>query len=300
MQSILDEIEKLKKERKAVILAHNYQPPEIQDIADFSADSLELARHSMTIDAKVIVLCGVRFMAEMAYILNPDKLVLLPDETAGCPLADSITPQDVRHLRDQYPDAIFLAYVNTSAAVKAECDICYTSANILEVISKLPKDRKLVVLPDRNLARWAREKTQREIISWQGECPVHQAINKEGIIKAKANFPHSAVMVHPECKEEVVGISDFVGGTGGMLRFAKTTDYQIYIVGTEKDMCHKLKREIPQKLFIPANEEAICEDMKKTNLSKVLWSLQTLSHQVILDDDIRQKAKRAIDKMFYL
>lgn len=300
MQDILAEIERLRRERKAVILAHNYQPPEVQDIADFSADSLELARFSINIDAKVIVLCGVRFMAEMAHILNPEKMVLLPDETAGCPLADSITPEDVRRLREEFPDAIFLAYVNTSAAVKAECDICFTSANILDVIGKLPKERNLVVLPDKHLARWAREKTGREIIAWIGECPVHQAIDKEDIIRVKNLSPSSAVMVHPECREEVVALSDFVGGTGGMLRFAKETGYLSYIVGTERDMCHKLKKEIPQKTFLPADEGAICEDMKKTNLLKILHSLQTLNHQVILNEDMRKRAKRTIEKMFSL
>lgn len=300
MEDILAEIEKLKKERNAIILAHNYQSPEVQDIADFSADSLELARFSMNIDAKVIVLCGVRFMAEMAHILNPDKMVLLPDESAGCPLADSISPDDVRRLREEYPDAIFLAYVNTSAGVKAECDICYTSANILEVIGKLPKDKRLVILPDKHLARWAREKTGREIISWEGECPVHKAIDKEDILKANKHSPQSAVMVHPECREEVTALSDFVGGTGGMLRFAKNTQYSSYIVGTERDMCHKLKKEIPSKTFIPADEEAICDDMKKTNLLKVLNSLRTLNYQIVLEPDIRERAKRAIEKMFSL
>ncbi len=300
MQDILAEIGRLKKDRRAVILAHNYQPPEVQDIADFSADSLELAKYSMSIDAKIIVLCGVRFMAEMAHILNPDKIVLLPDESAGCPLADSITPEDVRKLREEFPDAIFLAYVNTSAAVKAECDICYTSANILDVISKLPKDRKLVVLPDKHLARWVREETKREIIIWGGECPVHKAIDEENILKMKNLSPLSAVMVHPECREKVVALSDFVGGTGGMIRFAKTTGYSSYIVGTERDMCHKLKREIPTKNFLPANEEAVCQDMKKTNLLKILHTLQTLEYQILLDVDIRERARRTIEKMFSL
>ena len=298
MQDILAEINKLKEERKAIILAHNYQPPEVQDIADFCADSLELARYSVDIDAKVIVLCGVRFMAEMAHILNPDKIVLLPDENAACPLADSITPEDVKRLREEFPDAIFLAYVNTSAAVKAECDICYTSANIIEVIEKLPKDRKLVVLPDRNLARWAREKTGRDIIAWQGECPVHQAIKEEDVLKVRKIYPSSAVMVHPECKEEVVRWGDLVGGTGKMLRFAKETNYDCYIVGTERDMCHRLKREMPNKTFIPANEEAICEDMKKINLNKILLSLQTLTHQIMLEENIRERARKTIERMF--
>jgi len=300
MQDIVADIERLKKERNAVILAHNYQPHEVQDIADFSADSLELARYSMDIDAKVIVLCGVHFMAEIAHILNPDKIVLLPEEAAGCPLADSITPEDTRRLREEFPDAIFLTYVNTSAEVKAECDICYTSANILEVIEKLPKDRRLVMLPDKHLARWAREKTGREIISWKGECPVHKAINKEDILRVKNFSPHSAVMVHPECGEEVVALSDFVGGTGGMLRFAKETGYSSYIVGTERDMCHKLEKEIPQKSFLPANEEAVCEDMKKINIQKVLNALQTLTYQVVLAEDVRERAKKTIERMFSL
>jgi quinolinate synthase len=300
MQDILAEIERLKKERKAIILAHNYQPPEVQDIADFAADSLELARYSMDIDAEVIVLCGVRFMAEMAHILNPEKIVLLPDEGAGCPLADSITPEDVRRLREEYPDAIFLAYVNTSAAVKAECDICYTSANILEVIGKLPADRRLVVLPDRHLASWAQRKTGREIIIWQGECPVHQAIKEEDVLRVKKANPDSAVMVHPECKEEVIRWAQLVGGTGKMLRFAKESDYKSYIVGTERDMCHRLKREVPQKIFLPANEEAVCEDMKKINLEKVLRSLQTLSYKIELDESIRERARRTIERMFSL
>jgi quinolinate synthase len=300
MQDILAEIERLKKERKAIILAHNYQPPEVQDIADFAADSLELARYSMGIDVKVIVLCGVRFMAEMAHILNPEKIVLLPDEGAGCPLADSITPEDVRKLREEYPDAIFLAYVNTSAAVKAECDICYTSANILEVIGKLPGDRRLVVLPDRHLASWAKRKTGRDIIIWQGECPIHQAIKEEDVLKVKREYPHSAVMVHPECKEEVIRWAELVGGTGKMLRFAKESDYQSYIVGTERDMCHRLKREVPKKMFLPASEEAVCDDMKKINLEKVLRSLQTLTHKIELEESIRERARKSIERMFSL
>ncbi|MBC7329860.1 quinolinate synthase NadA [bacterium] len=300
MQNILAEIERLKRERKAIILAHNYQPPEVQDIADFAADSLELARYSMDIDAKVIVLCGVRFMAEMAHILNPEKIVLLPDEGAGCPLADSITPEDVRRLREEYPDAIFLAYVNTSAAVKAECDICYTSANILEVIRKLPADRRLVVLPDRHLASWARRKTGRDIIIWQGECPVHQAIKEEDVLRVKKEHPDSALMVHPECKEEVIRWAELVGGTGKMLRFAKESNYQSYIVGTERDMCHRLKREVSEKIFLPANEEAVCQDMKKISLEKVLRSLQTLSYKIELDESIRERARKTIERMFSL
>jgi quinolinate synthase len=300
MQDILVEIERWKKERKAIILAHNYQPPEVQDIADFAADSLELARYSMDIDAEVIVLCGVRFMAEMTHILNPEKIVLLPDEGAGCPLADSITPEDVRRLREEYPDAIFLAYVNTSAAVKAECDICYTSANILEVIGKLPADRRLVVLPDRHLASWAKKNTGRDIIIWQGECPVHQAIREEDVLRVKKEHPDSAVMVHPECKEEVIRWAELVGGTGKMLRFAKESDYQTYIVGTERDMCHRLKREVPQKIFLPANREAVCEDMKKINLEKVLRSLQTLTYKIELEEHIRERARKTIERMFTL
>lgn len=298
MQSILEKIKELKEKRRAIILAHNYQSPEVQDIADVVADSLELGIRARETKAEVIVFCGVRFMAEMASILNPEKKVLMPDETAGCPLADTITPEDVRALRKSYPKATFLAYVNTSAAVKAECDICFTSSNVLRIIRSLPEDKQLVVIPDRHLTEWASRETGRELIPWFGECPVHMEIGEKDIKLIKEQHQGIKVMVHPECRIEVRAMGDFIGGTGGMLKYAQRENAKFFAVATEVGMVHRLSKDNPDKVFLPATLGAICDDMKKITLEKVLYSLENMVYEVKVPEDIAERARNALEAMF--
>jgi quinolinate synthase len=296
-EHLIEKIEKLKQQRNAVILAHNYQPPEIQDLADFTGDSLGLSIKAAETDAKVIVFCGVQFMAETAAVLSPRKTVLLPDKLAGCPLADMITADQLRKLKQQHPDATVVCYVNSSAEVKAESDYCCTSSNAVEVVESLPADREIIFVPDQHLGRFVIEKTSRELVLWPGYCHVHVVITEADIRNAKANHPDAIVMAHPECTEPVKALADEVLSTGQMLKFAGKNSAKRFIVATEIGMIYALKRQNPQSEFIAASERAICPNMKRITVEKVLWSLEDMQYKVTVPEKVRAKAKKAIDRM---
>ena len=295
---LIDKIKKLQKERKAVILAHNYQIPEVQDIADFVGDSLELSIKASKTDAEVIVFCGVHFMAETAKILSPAKTVLLPAKDAGCPMANMITAGDLRGLKAKHPEAKVLCYVNTSADVKAECDLCCTSANAVRMVQEVLKDAKeIIFVPDRYLAAFVAGKTGREFITWPGFCPTHAKILPEHIEAARALHPGAVVMVHPECRPEVAAIADIVVSTGGMSRFAKETPAKEIIVGTEPGIIHRLKKEAPDKIFHPISDMVVCPNMKKTTVEKILWALEDMTPQIEVPEEIAARARRCIQAM---
>jgi quinolinate synthase len=266
-------------------------------LADFTGDSLELSRKAAQTDARVIVFCGVQFMAETAAILSPEKTVLLPDRFAGCPLADMITAEQLRQLKQKNPDALVVCYVNSSAEVKAESDYCCTSANAVEVVNSLPANRPVIFVPDQHLGRFVAEKTDRDIIIWPGYCHVHVVITEEDIRNAKAKYPHAIVMAHPECTEPVKKLSDQIFSTGQMLKFTKTSNAKQFIVATEIGIIHTLKKQSPQAEFIAASDRAICPNMKKITLDKIIGSLQDLKYEVAVPEEIREKAKKALDRM---
>ncbi len=296
-EQLIEKIGQLKAERNAVILAHNYQPGEIQDIADFTGDSLALSIRAAATDADVIVFCGVKFMAETAAILSPGKTVLLPDKNAGCPMADMITAAQLRELKQKHPGALVVCYVNSSAEVKAESDYCCTSANAVEVVESLPKDRQIIFVPDQHLGRFVVERTGREMILWPGYCTTHVFITEDDIKKARAAHPGAIVMAHPECTEPVKAVSDKLFSTGQMLKFAKQSDAKKFIVATETGIIHSLKKENPGKEFFPATTRAICPNMKRITLDKVLWSLEDMHYKITVPADIAARAKNALDKM---
>jgi len=296
-EQLLEKIQNLKDAHNAVILAHNYQPSEIQDLADFCGDSLDLSIKAVQTDADVIVFCGVQFMAETAAILSPQKTVLLPDKFAGCPLADMITAEQLSQMKQKYPDALVVCYVNSSAEVKARSDYCCTSANAVEIVNSLPKDRQIIFVPDQHLGRFAAQKTGRELILWPGYCHVHVVITEEDIKNAKAKYPDAIVMAHPECTEPVKDLSDEILSTGQMLKFTEKSTAKRFIVATETGMLHPLKKQNPEAEFIPASDRAICPNMKKITVEKIIWSLEDMQYKITLPDQIRIKAKKAIDRM---
>jgi quinolinate synthase len=296
-EQLIKKIGQLKTERNAVILAHNYQPGEIQDIADFTGDSLALSVKAAATDADVIVFCGVKFMAETAAILSPGKTVLLPDKNAGCPMADMITGEQLRELKRKHPGALVVCYVNSSAQVKAESDYCCTSANAVEMVESLPKDSKIIFVPDQHLGRFVIEKTGREMILWPGYCPTHAFITEDDIKKAREAHPGAVVMAHPECNEPVKAVSDKLLSTGQMLKFAKQSDAKKFIVATETGIIHTLKKENPGKEFFPATTRAICPNMKRITLDKVLWSLEDMHYKITVPADIAARAKKSLDRM---
>ncbi len=296
-QKIVNEIQELKQKRKAVILAHNYQLPEIQDLADFCGDSLGLSIEASKTDAEVIVFCGVRFMAETAKILSPDKKVVMPDPWAGCPMADMITAEQLCGLKGKCRDALVVCYVNSTAAVKAESDYCCTSANAVEVVNSLPRDRRIIFVPDQHLGKFVEEKTGRELILWPGYCPTHALIGEDDIREARQEHPAAVVMVHPECSEPVKHMADALLSTGQMLKFVKASPAKEFIVATEVGMIHPLKKVRPDAQFIPAGSRAVCPNMKKTTIEKVLASLTNLEYEVTVPKDIRLMAKRSLERM---
>ncbi len=308
IQTLQREILRLKEEKNAVILAHNYQVPEVQEVADFVGDSLYLSRKAKESDASLIVFCGVHFMAETAAILAPDKKVLIPDVEAGCSLADSITADDLRHWKQQYPDAVVVAYVNTTAEVKAESDYCCTSSNAVKVVESIPEDREILFLPDVFLGAYVAKVTGRKIHIWPGECHVHAQIRLEDIDRLRTQYPDAEFLIHPECGCSTScmyyaadGILDrsktFILSTGGMVRRSKESPAQEFIVATETGLIYRLKKENPQKDFIPANPEAICEFMKKITLEKVYRSLRDEVFEVRVPEEIAKRARQAIERM---
>jgi len=296
-EKLIEKIRQLKDKRNAIILAHNYQTGEVQDIADFCGDSLGLSIKAAETDADVIVFCGVQFMAETAAILSPRKTVLLPDKLAGCPLADMITAEQLRELKQQHPDALVVCYVNSSAEVKAESDYCCTSANAVEIVNSLPPDKQIIFVPDQHLGRFVAEKTGRNLLLWPGYCHVHVVITEEDIRSAKAKYPDAIVMVHPECTEPVKQIADQILSTGQMLKYAKNSSAKQFIVGTEIGIIHTLKKQNADKDFIAATERAVCPNMKLITTEKIAWALEDMKYKIVVPKDIRAKAKNALDRM---
>jgi len=295
-EDILGRIGELKRRRNAVILAHNYQLPEVQDAADFVGDSLELSRKAAGLDADVIVFCGVHFMAETAAILAPGKTVLLPEVEAGCPMADMINGRELRAWKARHPGLPVVCYVNTSAEVKAESDICCTSSNAVAVVNALGVDKVLFV-PDKNLAAWVARETGKTVIAWDGYCYVHHRFTPGDIASARALHPEAEVWVHPECPLDVIDLADKVLSTGKMVLEARTTTRREVIIGTEKGIIHRLAKENPAVRFFPARETALCAHMKMTTLAKVLRALETDAHRVAVPRDIADRARGAIQAM---
>ncbi|MBO8132000.1 MAG: quinolinate synthase NadA [Candidatus Marinimicrobia bacterium] len=298
---IIEKIKKLKKERNAVILVHNYQLPEVQDIADYIGDSLGLSIQASKTEADVIIFCGVYFMAETAKILSPDKIVLIPDKTAGCPMADMITKEKLVELKKTNPDAKVVAYVNTTAEVKTECDICCTSSNAELVVKNFTKDiEKLIFIPDKYLGSYIANKLGKEFILYDGYCPSHVKIMEEDIKREKEKHPEAKILVHPECISEVIKLADAVLSTDGMVKYAKNSNAKEFIIGTEIGIIHRLQKENPDKKFYPASNLAICPNMKKITLEKVYWSLEEMKYEVILNKETIEKARNPIEKMISL
>ena len=295
--AILDKIAALKKSRNAVILVHNYQLGEIQDIGDFVGDSLELSQKAAKTDSDVIVFCGVHFMAETAKILCPDKIVLLPEVHAGCPMANMINAPRLREEKKKHPGIKVVCYVNTTAAVKAESDICCTSANAVKVVNTIPRDQEIMFVPDQYLGSYVQAQTGRQMILWPGYCPTHARIMAGDIARLKAEYPNAKVLVHPECRTETQAMADAVLSTGGMIKFAHDTDVKEIIVGTEIGILYRLRKDNPGKKFIPVSEQAVCPRMKLTTLESVLFSLENMTHQIKVPERVRLKAKEAVDKM---
>jgi quinolinate synthase len=319
--TVRERILRLKKDLNAIILAHNYQRPEVQDVADITGDSLELSRAAARTDVKVIVFCGVHFMAESASILSPDKTVLLPEMDAGCPMADMVTvdgprktkrelfqelygitfefPDDytLRDIKRQHPGVPVVAYVNTSAAVKAESDICCTSSNVVKVVESLKEDT-VICIPDRNLSAYAAKRTGKKIIAWDGFCNVHHVqLTLDDVTRARAEHPYALFVVHPECPPEVQDLADHITSTSGMLRYCKESPNREFIIGTEEGLLHRLRKDSPDKQFYLLSRKMVCPNMKRTKIESVLTAMERMQYVIKVPDEIRVKAKRALDRM---
>ena len=289
-------ISELRRLRRAVILAHNYQLGEIQDLADFTGDSLELSRQAAATDAEVIVFCGVRFMAETAAVLSPNKVVLHPEPRAGCPLADMITAPELRALKAAHPGVPVVCYVNTSAEVKAESDYCCTSSNAVRVTDRAP-GQEVIFVPDYNLGQWVQRHSQKHLLLWQGYCPTHDKITAEDIQRALRQHPDAEVIAHPECRPEVLDLAHQVLSTSGMIRRARETPAITIVVATELGIIHRLQKEAPAKCFVPASRRALCPNMKRITLEKVMWCLEDMSGLVSVPQEIAAAARTALDRM---
>jgi len=294
--ALREQILKLKKERNAVILSHNYQRGEVQDIADFVGDSLELSQKAAKTDADVIVFCGVHFMAETAAILNPGKTVLLPDAEAGCPMANMITAEQLRQQKQKMPKATVVTYINSSAAVKAESDYCCTSANGVKIVGSIDNP-EIIFVPDQYLGDFIAKRTGKTLTLWPGYCPTHARILPEDIVNRKEEHPKAKVVVHPECRPDVIALADEALSTSGMIRYAARPEVKELIVGTEVEILHRLNKENPGKQFYAASKKAVCPNMKKITLDKILESLETMAPVVTVPEEIRIRAKRAVDRM---
>ena len=296
MEKLGEQILALKRERNALILAHNYQKGEVQDIADMHGDSLALSRKASGTGADVIVFCGVHFMAESAAILSPGKTVLLPAADAGCPMADMITAEQLRAWKKEHPGLPVVSYVNTSAAVKSESDICCTSSNAVEAVNSLPEN-KILFCPDRNLGHYVQERTGKELVIWPGYCATHARLREDEVLKAKSEHPRALFVAHPECEPEVLEHADHITSTSGMFAYVRESDAAEFIIGTEMGILHGLKKENPGKTFILPSPSLICVNMKRTTLPKVLRSLQENVHVITVPEEIREKAQRALKRM---
>jgi quinolinate synthase len=291
------EIRTLAETKGAVILAHNYQRPEVQDVADITGDSLGLSRAAASSEAQLIVFCGVHFMAETAAMLAPDRPVILPDLNAGCPMSDMVDVEGLESLKEEHPEAVVVSYVNTSAAVKALSDVCCTSANAAQIMQSVPADREIIFTPDKNLGLWAAKKAGREVILWPGFCPTHVWIKTSDVEAARAAHPEAKVVVHPECEPEVSEMADAVLSTSGMIRFCREDDAKEYLIGTELGMLYRLSKDCPGKTFYPVSEVSVCRNMKLTTLDKVLEALRSEGPVITVDPEIRARALRAVERM---
>ena len=294
---LIERIARLRRDRRAVILAHNYQLAEVQDVADFTGDSLDLSRRAAATDARTIVFCGVRFMAETAKILAPDRTVLLPDPESGCPMADMIDGAQLRRLKAEHPGAAVVCYVNSTAEVKAESDVCCTSANAARVVASLPADRELLFVPDRYLGGHVQRITGRPMTLWPGYCPTHARILPEHVERRRREHPGAVVLAHPECRAEVTALADHVLSTGQMLRFVRESEATAFLVATEVGILHPLQRDNPGKRFLPVSEQAICPNMKRITLEKVLWALEEMQTPIEVPEEIRRRAEASLRRM---
>ena len=298
--SIIEKISELKKKHNAVILAHNYQRGEIQDVADFVGDSLGLSQQAARTDADLIVFCGVHFMAETAALLSPDKTVIMPDEHAGCPMASMITARELREKKKLYPNAKVVCYVNTTAAVKAESDVCCTSSNAVKIVSSIPEDEDIIFVPDKSLGAYVSSCLDREMMYWEGYCPTHHRILADQIVKMKSEHPDAEVVVHPECTPDVIALADHVASTTGILNYAKSSNSKEFVIGTEIGILHRMKKENPDKTFMPVTPLSDCPNMKLNTLEKLLWSLEDNQFVVTVPEEIAVEARKAIQKMLDL
>ncbi len=294
---LIELVLELKRQRNAVILVHNYQSPEMYKIADYIGDSLGLSVKAAETDADIILFCGVKFMAETAKILSPEKTVLLPALSAGCSLADMATAKQLQETKKKYPDAAVVSYVNTNAEIKAMSDICCTSANAVQIVNSLP-NKRVIFLPDKNLGRYVQQHTDKEIILWNGYCFVHDKLDAGTLMEFKQQYPDAKIISHPECKEELLNISDYVCGTGGMAKFAKSDNSKNFIVVTECGMAEKLREDVPEKNFLSFCN--ICPYMKSTTLPLVVRSLVSNTHEIALPEDVTANARKAINRMLEL
>ncbi len=291
-----EKIKELKNKKDAVILVHNYQRGEVQEIADYLGDSLDLSKKANSTDAEMIVFCGVRFMAETAKILSPEKKVLMPREEAGCPMANMVMPDDVLNLRKKHPNAKVVSYVNTNADVKAVSDVCCTSANAVKVVENIESD-EIIFIPDRNLGAYVKRFVDKKIILWDGFCYVHDQIQKEEVLQSKKRSPDALLLVHPECRPEVIDIADKVLSTSGMIKFAKESHAKSFLIGTEEGIIYRLKKENPNKEFYSAGTPKICSNMKLTHLEDVYNALNEEKHEIILPNDIIKASRKALEEM---
>ncbi len=291
-----DEISRLKKEKDAIILAHNYQIPEVQKIADFIGDSLDLSKKAQSVSQKIIVFCGVKFMAESAKILSPEKTVLIPSLNADCPMADMVTGEDLRKEKKRDKALKTVCYVNTNAETKAECDVCCTSANAVEVAKHIDGD-KILFAPDENLAHWVSLHTKKRIIPWKGFCYVHKQFTREEVAQSRAEHPDAVVIVHPECKPEVVELANEVLSTNGMIRYVSSSEKKEFVIGTEYGLVQRLIREFPEKRFYSLGTPKICHGMKSITLQDVYNSLKYIRYEIQIPEDIIKRARKSLDKM---
>jgi len=305
ISDIFSKLEKLKNERNAVILAHYYQDPDIQDVADFMGDSLALAQYAVKTDADVILFCGVHFMCETAKILNPDKKVILPDKNAGCSLADSAPPQKFKAWVDSHSDHTVITYINCSAGVKAVSDIICTSSNAEKIINSLPKDEKIIFAPDKYLGAYLQKKTGRDLLLWDGTCQVHEIFSERELIRLKTRHPEALVLAHPECDENILRHSDYIGSTTSIIKFAHDSNLEKFIIATEPGVIHQMEKESPQKTFIPlpSNDGCACNEcphMRLNTIEKMVTALETMEPEIILSEELRLQALAPLERMLAL
>jgi len=295
-RELRERLMQLKKERNAIILAHYYQRDEIQEVADFRGDSFLLAQKAATTDADVIVFCGVHFMGESAKILAPDKIVLVPDERAGCPMADMVNPAGLRALKAKHPNAKVVTYINSSAEVKAETDICCTSSNAVKVVNSVDAD-EIIFCPDKNLGHYVSQFTDKKMIIWEGYCNTHDMLTVKDVAEMRAKYPNAKFVAHPECRPEVVAMADFVGSTTAIIKYCRESDHDEFIIGTEDGTGYQLRKDSPHKKFYFASKYLVCPNMKVNNLKKVVRCLETMQPQIYVPPEIAEKARLALTRM---